>query len=156
MAILHRTLCWIVQIVFDSSSYSKKQIKLYAISFHSYLSHFVDLSYLFRESLHAICSQTSYSARWILPKYYLYSLEYAEKYTQRVSHNLHASVQVISKAVRWCSIGNVFVFIKFTRTWEIEVVSLNKIHKIPENSSHFRDAFRTQSIIYDGVICENS
>ena len=115
-----------------------------------------DLSCLFRESLHAICSQISYSARWILHKYYLYSLEHAERYTQRSSHNLHTFVQVVSEAVRWCSIKKVFVFIKFARTWGIELVSLNKNHKIPENCSYFRDAFRTQSIIYEGAVCQNS
>ena len=76
-------------------------------------------------------------------KYYLYSLEYAEKYTQSVSHNLHVFVQIVSEAARRCSVRKVFVLIKFTRTWGIELVSLNKNHKIPENSSYFRDAFRT-------------
>ena len=61
--------------------------------------------------------------------------EYAEKYTQRVSHNLHTFVQVVLEVV---------VFLKFTRKWGIELVSLNKNPKIPENSSYFRDAFRTQ------------
>ena len=86
----------------------------------------------------------------------VYSLEYAEKYTQRVSHNLHTFVQVASEVVTWCSIRKLFVFLKFTRTWGIELVSLNKNPKIPEISSYFRDVFRTQSIIYDGAICENS
>ena len=40
--------------------------------------------------------------------------------------------------------------------WGIELASLNKNHKIPENTPYFRDAFRTQSIFYDGVTCENN
>ena len=80
---------------------------------------------------------------------------FREIYTTRY-HNLHTFLQVVSESVRWCSIKMVFLFIKFTGTLGIELVSPNKNHKIPENVSYFRGVFKTQSNIYDGAICENS
>ena len=58
-------------------------------------------------------------------------------------HNLQTFVQVVTEPLRWCSMKKVFLFIKFTGTWGIELVSLNKNHKIPENTSYFRGVFKT-------------
>ena len=44
-------------------------------------------------------------------------------------HNLHTFVQIVSESVRWCSIKKLFLFIKFTETWGIGLVSLNKNRK---------------------------
>ena len=50
-------------------------------------------------------------------------------------HNLYIFAKIVSESLAWCSMKKVFLFVKFTGTWGIELVSLNKNHKIPENTS---------------------